>query len=298
MPASGYYQTNYRALRFREMLRMYGWRRAPWLYLVTRRMRPGGIAWFPGLWSESECRRENLSDEFWRATTFHRKNFEQLGFTEIGFQNNPQNLNSLIRDSGGIRYWNPAHTCFGQLLYNRIYRSTKRAETNQIIIAFTAVFDDGTSLTCTNHKKAFDTLAESNVIRLDSNDAVFIHQRFLQELQLRNQTPRTFPDVDSLRRWYDNHQQKLLEERVNRRLFLPATEKEVAAARRRFESKAPPIPRKVRVKFLTTAIWLIIIGCIVLLQVLRHHVPMKSRSTADTMEYRGQQFKTRNCAPP
>jgi hypothetical protein len=293
MPAPGYYKTNYRALRFREMLRMYGWRRAPWKYLVSRRMRPSGVAWFPGLWSETECPREDLSAAFWNSTTHHRKKFEQLGFTEIGFQNNRISLNPIIRESGGIRYWNSDHTCFGQLIYHRIYRPTKRAETIQIIIAFTAIFDDGTSLSCTNNKISFDPRAKSEVTRLNSTDALFIHEQFQQKLRHRNQPPRSFADVEPLRQWYDQRQQKAFEERVNRRLFLPMTEQEIAIARAKFEGKVPPpIPWKPMRRIKTSLpVWLIIIACIILLELLRHHAPVVPRSRDDTMEYRGQQFK-------
>jgi hypothetical protein len=298
MPAPGYYKTNYRALRFSELLRMYGWLRAPWLYLVSRRMRPSSVTWFPGLWSETECRRVDLSDDFWRATESYRKGFGQLGFIEIGFQNHPKNLHRFVRDTGGIRYWNADHTCFGQLIYHRIYHPNKRVEIIEVIIAFTAVFDDGTFFACTNTKKAFDALAENEVVRLNSNDPVFIHKQFQKHLQRQRRKPRAFADVETLRHWYDERQQKAFEIRVNRRLFLPMTEQEIAAARAKFEGKAqPPIPGKNPTKRFKTLlpVWLILIGCIVALALLRHylgnHAPIVPHSRDDTMEYRGQQFK-------
>lgn len=290
-PPPGFYKTNYRALRLREIVRWYGWRRGLRFYLRTRTMPPSGGTWFPGLWSETECPREDLSEQFWQATKPHRKDFEQLGFTECGFLKiGSLTLKPSVRDSGGIRYLDPTRRIFGQLIYHRIRRAS-RSETSEITIAFTAVFDDGTSFSCTNRKKTFDPLKESDVIRFDSYDVPFIYQQFQQGLQNRKKTPRAFPDLESLRHWYDARQQKAFEERVRRRLFLPMTEQEIAAARARLTG-GPPASRKRRPVPISIFVWLFIIAAIFLLEQARHHA-LPARSRADTMEFRGQQFKMR-----
>jgi hypothetical protein len=284
----GYYKTNYRALRFRELVRMGGLPRAFSSYLVTRFKRPDGGGWMPGLWADAECRREDLSAQFWQATKPHRSNFERLGFTEYGFFKASKNLNPMFRDTGGIRYLDSTRRCFGQLLYNRLRKPSTGVEVNNIIIAFTAGFEQG-SLSCTNHLKAFDPPSENEVIRVASYDVNFIHQQFLNHLQQRKETPRVFPNLDSLRQWCDTRQITAFEERARRRLFIPMTEQEVAAAKTRLAQADlgifPPPRQKFRLGF-----WPLIIVLIVGLQFIRHRL---GRTGDNTLEYHGEHFKMR-----
>ena len=83
MHEPGFNKTNYRAIRIRELVRMYGLARLPRMFLATRRMRPGGGVWMPGSWAETECAKADLPDEFWQATEGQRAAIERLGFAEL-----------------------------------------------------------------------------------------------------------------------------------------------------------------------------------------------------------------------
>lgn len=245
----------------------------------------------PGLWAETECTREDLSEQFWLATKPHRKDFEELGFVQCRFSKikGTHNLNPLLRDSGGVSYLDPTRRYFGLLLYRRIYHRHTGREANEIIIAFTAAFQDN-DLSCTNHQKAFDPPDRSDVLRVSSYDVKFIYQRFLERFQQHSETPRQFTDLESLKQWFDARQLKAFEDRVRRRLFIPMTDGEVAAARARLQSGAPPIPGPRRGRLsLRWALWLAIIAFIFLLEIM--HRPLHGGGRTDTMEFRGQQFK-------
>jgi hypothetical protein len=159
-----------------------------------------------------------------------------------------------------------------------------------IVIRFTAAFEHG-SLTCTNNKKAFDPLEDGEVIRIESADVSFVYHQFLQLLRQRSETPRQFPDVESMRRWSDPRQIQVSEERVRRRLFLPMTDQELAEAKARLQSGNPeilsPRPRQSKMKL---ALWLVIFFAAGGLQYLRYHLHEQS---SDTLSYQGRQFKLR-----
>lgn len=247
----------------------------------------------PGLWAENECKKEDLSEEFWLATKPHRKDFEELGFTQCRLAKS-KTLNPRIADLGLIGYLDSTRCYFGHVSYIRVRRAGNRHR-NQIHIRFTAMFETG-SVSCTNNKQSFDSFEESDVTYLDSFDVKFVYQQFLQRIQSRKDSPRQFPDLESLQQWFDSRQQRMLEEYVRRRLFLPMTDAEVAAAQARLQSSAPPIPPSIAVGKIRWALWLIIIACLLALHFIHNEFPgtrslLGSRS--DTMEYRGQRFKLR-----
>jgi hypothetical protein len=293
MYSPGYYKTNYRALRFRELVRMHGRRRAFKAYVVSRFMPPVNAGWMPSLWADTECRPEDLSEDCRQATKPHRQDFERLGFTECSCLKASKTLNPMVRDSGGITYLDPTRRHFGQLLYNRFYIHTTGSELNQITIAFTAVFERG-SLSCTNNRKSFDPTDESEVIRVDSHDVGAIHQEFLRRMQLRKEAPREFPDLESLRRWFDARQVQAFEERARRRLFIPMSAEEVAAAKAGLNPPTPPtLTPPPRFKF-RWGMWLVVVLAICGLQFLKHQkLDRAGLHRPDTIEYRGQEFKMR-----
>jgi hypothetical protein len=286
--APGYYKTNYRSLRFRELARMHGLRRAFSNYLITRFKRADGSGWMPGLWGESECSCEDLSEECRQAMKLHRSGFERLGFTECGFQKITKGLNPMVRDTGGIKYLDPSRRFFGQLHYHRVRVASTGADLIKIVIAFTAAFERGT-LSCTNNKMSFDPLPENQVVRIDSYDVIFIHQQFQNLLEKNRETPREFPDHESLRQWFDARQIAAFEERVHRRIFIQMTEQEVAEAKARMAQADrgifPAIPRRFRLAF-----WPVLIVLVVGLQFIRSR---RGRTGEDTIEYRGEHFKMR-----
>jgi hypothetical protein len=240
MHPPGYYKTNYRALRFRELVRMRGLAKGFSDFVVSRFMRPSRGSWMPSLWADMECKPAALSEDFQTATKPHRRDFERLGFTECGFHKLTKTLNRNIIESGGVRYLDPTRCHFGQLLRHRIRMPSRGTELNQIIIAFTAAFEHG-SVSCTNTRSTFDAPRESDVIRVQSHDVAVVYQNFLQHLGKRKETPRTFPDLASLRQWFDARQIKAFEERADRRLFIPMTPQEVAAAQAQMQAgKGPP----------------------------------------------------------
>jgi hypothetical protein len=297
----GYYKTNYRALRLREMIRWHGWARGIRTWLRTRFMRMSRHgSWMPGLWLEGECKPEDLSPEFWQATKPHRADFEKLGFVQCRLGKATKKYDKLsdpsIRDSGAIFYIDSTRCYFGQLLYVRTFAQLQRTGTNTIRISFSAAFEDGT-LTCTNRSPTFDSANTGKVIRLDSYDVPLIYDRFREELQRRSETPRSFPDLDSLRQWSDALRMRRFEDRVRRRLFVRMTEPEVAAwwaERQRYPAgRPPPLPRRrFRVDFFRTSLVLISVFW-VLVYLHRQHQSGSVSTSGDTIEYRGQQFKMR-----
>lgn len=297
MPPAGYYKTNMRVLRFRECVRMWGFRRALTNYFKTRLMHPTPGGWMPGLWSESERKKEDFSEEFWLATKPHRKDFEDLGFTQCRLAKS-KNLNLRIRDSGLIGYLDSTRSYFGQVHYIKVRRATNR-DTNEIHITVTAMFENG-SLSCTNNRISFDSFDESDITYLNSFDVKVIYQKFLERVQRRKGTPRQFPDIESLRQWFDARQWRLFEERVRRRLYLPMTEAEAANAQAIKQSGAPPLPVSVRssrgIGKVRWFLWILILGCLLALRFIHPAWHGASRSS-DTIEYRGQHFKMSKAYP-
>lgn len=108
----GYYKTNYRALRLREMVRWHGWPRGIRVWLRTRFLPPSrhGV-WMPLVWVETECKPEHLSRDFWEATKPHRADFEKLGFVQCRLGRAAKTSDKLsdpaILDSGSIFYLDP-----------------------------------------------------------------------------------------------------------------------------------------------------------------------------------------------
>jgi hypothetical protein len=300
MHSPGYYKTNYRALRFRELVRMHGMPKGFKAYLVSRFMRPAGCAWMPSLWADIECKAEDLSPDFVTATKPHRRDFERLGFMECGFSRVRKSLDPRIRDSGGVRYLDPTRTQFGQLIYQRYRLKSKKGDTTNIVIAFTACLAHG-NLSCANNKNSFDAPDGNTVIRVASYDVAVIYQQFLHHLHQRKETPRSFPDLESLRQWFDERQIKAFEERAARRLFLPMTQQEVAAAQAslRGEKGPPPLPASRPRPNFKWGVWLLIILAICALQFVKNRsreTNLRQRSRA-TIEYRGQEFKLRKAYP-
>jgi hypothetical protein len=286
----GYYKTNYRALRWREMVRWFGLKHGLRNYLKTRFLKSTGGTWMPGLWASDECKAEDLSEEFWHATKPHRKDFEQLGFVPCRL-NKSNTLKPLYRDSGGVNYLDPSRRYFGSLIFLRIYRPSVGRATNEIIITFTAAFKDH-DFSCTNTRKTFDPLPETRVLRVHSYEVNFIYQEFSKALQRYKETPRQFADLDSTRQWFDARQQKAFEERVKRGLFVRMSDQEVAAAKA-MRANNSTVSVKKHSRHLRWAFWLVVLGSLLTLHFLRYRAPHGPAHRPDTMEYAGQEFKMR-----
>jgi hypothetical protein len=264
--APGYYKTDHRALRIRELIRWYGLRRLPRMFLATRSKPPSVGLWMPGLWADLECSRDDLSHRFWEATSKHRKSFEGLGFVECGFGRlkRNMNLNPAYREQGKINYLGASRTCVGCLLYSRNHapvpverdsnlrlrngasvtiRATKPVsrDIEQVVIWFTSVFKEAV-ISCTNNNYSFDPPHGEEVARVTSDDPAFIHERFLSLCSRRDEAPRVFPDDSSLRAWFDAYQIKAFENRVRRGLFVKMSDQEIAEARRRLPPEPPKGP--------------------------------------------------------
>ena len=267
---------------------MSGRRHALSNYLLTRFKRPDHGAWMPSLWTDTECRHEDLSEQFWQATKPYREAFERLGFTECSLQKACKSLITMTRDNGAIIYLDSRRCCLGQLIYTRIRNSRTGSEANNIVVAFTAAFHTG-SLTCSNHMKAFDPPSEHEVIRVASYDVAFIYREFLTCLQRRKETPRAFHDLESLRCWYDAHKVRAFEDRARRKLFIPMSEQEIDAAKQRMADAAVGIFPRPRQGF-RIWVWSVVIVALIGLQFIRlHHGGVGNRS----IEYRGEHFRMR-----
>jgi hypothetical protein len=193
----------------------------------------------PQLWADLQCARNELSDRFWQATASCRKEFTELGFTEIGFKKNKGSLSPHLCDTGGINYLDNGRHHYAQLFYVRVFNPGRAtAETEELTIAFTCSFQH-TELIYANKQGLFDSLPRQEIIRLPGMGVSTIYGKLKEDLARRNETPRLFPDDDSLTQWFDSNQRELFEYRVRTGLFVKMTDGEVEAARRKLP---PPLP--------------------------------------------------------
>lgn len=294
----GYYKTNYRALRLRETIRWFGWRRGVPFWITTRFMRARrGGTWMPRLWAENECSVEDLSPDFWQATKPHRADFEKLGFVQChltkAIKKSDKLFDPSIRDSGGIFYLDSTRCYFGQLIYIRVYNFSRRQELNNIRIAFTAVLGNRT-LTCTNRSPTFDSANTGKVVTIASYDVPVIFNRFREELERCSGKPRSFPDTESLRQWSDSLKMKSFEDRVRRGLFVRMTESEIAAAKADLErgrTLPPPLPGgKFRLELLPTTMVFVLLIVLILYR-HPHGLGTIGGHAVAAIDYQGQQFK-------
>lgn len=249
----------------------------------------------PGLWLEYECRREDLSNYFWDLTRRHRADFERLGFVECRFSKPRKPLDPMVRDCGGIFYLDPTRCYFGQLIYSQHYLPAKHKVFNHVVLAFTAVLESG-SLSCTNNKLTFDSATGGEVIRMKSSDVTQVYNRFSEELQRREDKPRPFADVSAVRRWFDARQIKNFEDHVQRRLFIRMTEPEIAAVEAEMQRYGPGRglpPRRRRLPFRLAIIptFLLLVG--IAFRIIDWRQDILDYMHRGTIEYQGQQFKTR-----
>jgi hypothetical protein len=219
---------------------MRGLLRLPLAYLLTRFMLPKPMGWMPGLWADLEALKPDLSKPFWQATARHRQEFVALGFSELGFKKAKRILDPLHRDNGGVNYLDRTRTHFGQLLYNKRHVAPPvDADREHLTIAFTAAFGEGL-LSYTTSKRSLESLPLHEVVRLPSADVKTLYQGFLKHLKRSAEPPRVFPDVGSLRDWFDANQLEKFEDKVRRRVYLLMTGAEVEAAARKIP---PPLPK-------------------------------------------------------
>jgi hypothetical protein len=216
---------------------MRGVLRAPLAYLITRFKTPTAAAWMPQMWADLECREQELSERFFQAISPHREALKRLGFTELGFKKLKRVLNPNHRDDGGINYLDKTRCHFGQLIYNRSHVPPPvSTEREQLVIAFTAVFERGTLSFTNNTKTPLGSVPHHDVVRTPSGDGADIYPRFIKHLTHYNELPRCFPDLQSLQSWFDANATDVFEYRVRRGLFIRMSDDEVAAALR----KLPP----------------------------------------------------------
>jgi hypothetical protein len=220
------------------------WRKpVPGYYKVTFRANPKlkksvPTVWMPSTWADLECPGEELSEAFHIATVTYRNKFKQLGFTERGFKKVKRSLVAGVRDNGGINYLDGNGCQYGQLIYNRVYVPSKKAEVENVIIAFTTIIQNEV-LSCTNNlSKIGDELPNHTVIRMESDDVAFIHQQFVEHLQRRVNQPRCFSDLPALQAWFDANQLEIFEDKVRRGLWVRMNDHEVAAVRRKLSLPA------------------------------------------------------------
>jgi hypothetical protein len=160
-----------------------------------------------------------------------------LGFSELGFKKLGRILTPNYRDGGGINYLDASRCHFGQITYTKVHAPPPLdVDRESLVIAFTAVFEHG-AMSCTNKTKTpYDSVPHHKVVRIPSKDVASIYQRFVELLKQRGEQPRRFPDLQSLKTWFDSNAREVFEDRVSRGLYILMSDDEVAAAQR----KLPP----------------------------------------------------------
>jgi hypothetical protein len=213
----------------------------PGYYKVSFRAHPKltksfPSGWMPCMWAELECAEDELSEGCRKTLFADRQKLKELGFIEVGLKKLRRVLDSNHRDNGGVNFLDGTRHHFGQLIYNKSYMPSLNAEKEGIVIAFTAVFQNQI-LSCANNPKTFlDSLPNHRVVRIESTDAAFIHEHFVEHLKQRMDQPRRFPDLQSLQAWFDSNASTVFEERVRQGKFARMSDYEVEVAR----SKLPP----------------------------------------------------------
>jgi hypothetical protein len=238
MHLPGYYATNPKALRIRELIRMFGWRQLPVMYFCSRSMPLGSPSWMPGLWGDGECTRNDLSKRFWEITLEEREEFHRLGFTECGFFKVTRHLNPTYQDSGSIKYLDESRIYFAQLLYARVRAQAPiGTDREEIVTAFTVAFDKG-NLSYTNGKNSFNPHPDQRVVRLPKCKIEPMHRLLREYIRRKSIEPKKFQDLEHLKKWFNENQEKVFQERVQRGLFLRLNDEQVEAVRRRMP---PPL---------------------------------------------------------
>jgi hypothetical protein len=190
----------------------------------------------PGIWAELECAEQQLSNDFRRAVAVHRQKFAELGFSEQGFKKLRRILNPNSRDRGGLNYLDSSRRHYCQLIYSKTYIPSLDSEKEALTIAFTAVFESQ-ALSCTNGPQTpLNSLPNHKIARIKSNDAAAVYRHFLELLNQRGDRPRHFPDLSSLRAWFDSNALQIFEHNVRRGLLVRMSDYEVEVAQR----KLPP----------------------------------------------------------
>jgi len=220
------------------------WRNpVPGYYKISFRAHPKltksiPSAWMPSTWAELECPEQELSEAFRKATASHREKFKQLGFVEQGFKKLKRVLNPNARDMGGINYLDGSRSHFGQIIYNRAYMPSLQSEKETVVIAFTAIFQNEV-FSCTNHVDFLEPVPNQNVLRLKSDDAGYIHEQFMDHLKQCTDSPRHFPNLQSIQEWFDSNALATFEFRVRRGAWVRMSDFEVEKARRELKRSRP-----------------------------------------------------------
>jgi hypothetical protein len=236
----GYYKVTAQKLSFSGLVRMRGLLRAPLAYLITRFKRINTFAWAPSTWADLQCEAQTLSSRFHKITAFPRQEFKRLGFAELGFSKQKQNLNRTHLDDGGVHYLDSSRTHCGGLFYVKSHVPPPVSKDKEIVvISFVAVFSDGL-LNCTNFQSPFDEPPQYEVVRVRSDDVETVYRCFLEHLGRRKETARGFPDDASFCHWFDANQREILDYRVRTGMFVKMSDIEVDAARLRLP---PPLPK-------------------------------------------------------
>jgi hypothetical protein len=229
----GYYKTITRAATVREMVRMRGVLMLPLTFILMKFVvRPSGGVWMPSLCAETDCRADELSPQFWRATETQRAAFERLGFAPCFHSKLRRNLNPMYLGDGAITYLHSGQSHVGTLVYGRIQAPAPLNQVREtVVVGFTAALEGG-SVSFTNSKDHFDPLPGRQAVLVGSADPAPIYDQFVSHLRSRAQMPRVFAGCAPVRQWLDECRLESFEARVARGLYVRMSDDEVEEARR------------------------------------------------------------------
>jgi hypothetical protein len=244
MHSGGFFKVSAKAISAKELIRRFGIWRFPVLFLVARFARvPSVIHWMPQLWADLECDQQMLPEEFWPKTARHREAVEKMGFVPFGYSRlkDEFNINPSRVDNGKISYLHKNNSHVAAILYHksRVPTAVNKGK-EAIAVTFTAAFSSG-SLSVTNSLSGFETDSDQEVVRIYTDDACALYDKFLNSLKRRPEQPMVFSGPKELQQLGDERQIKRFEARVRSGVLVKMTDEEIAQARRKIP---PPLPKK------------------------------------------------------
>jgi len=216
-------------MRFREWVRLTGgYFRGGLAYLQRASRQPDVPVWQPALRSETICRRADLPERFWKATESSRREIESLGFSECSYNGLPRDLNQSFSEGGRVLYVDTRRNTIAQAIHRWAENSPEPIES--VSTVFTLGVGDRT-VHYTNHQYIFDLPPRQKYVTMPSASPSDLYARLQGDLKHGSEPPRHFSDLEGIYRFFDDAAIEVFHDGVDRGLFVPMSDDDVAAAK-------------------------------------------------------------------